>query len=97
MIRVVADTNVLISALVFGGLPAVFLDLALLNSALLDELDDKLRTKFKLTSNDADLVRIKLEAVSLIVSSTHTVCVVKEDPDDDRVLECAVSGNANAE
>ncbi len=27
--RVVADTNVLISAVMFGGLPGIFLDLAL--------------------------------------------------------------------
>jgi predicted nucleic acid-binding protein len=53
MIRVVADTNILISALMFGGLPGYFLDLAFLqsfalvtSSPLLDELDEKLRGKF---------------------------------------------------
>jgi predicted nucleic acid-binding protein len=51
MNRVVADTNVLISAVMFGGLPGIFLDLALLrtltlvtSTALLDELSDKLTT-----------------------------------------------------
>jgi putative PIN family toxin of toxin-antitoxin system len=51
--RVVADTNVFISAFMFGGLPGKFLDLALrgkfilvTSSALLDELDEKLRGKF---------------------------------------------------
>jgi PIN domain len=64
MVRVVADTNVFISALMFGGLLGSFLDLALLQSfllvtspALLDELDEKLRLKFGLSPNDADLVR----------------------------------------
>lgn len=53
MMRVVADTNVLISALMFGGLPGTFLDLALAKAftlvsseALLDELYEKLRGKF---------------------------------------------------
>lgn len=50
--RVVADTNVLISAFLFGGLPQAFLDLSLFGThtlitsdALLDELDEKLRGK----------------------------------------------------
>ncbi len=44
MIRVVADTNIYISALMFGGLPGTFLDLAfsraftlVASSAILDE------------------------------------------------------------
>jgi len=46
--RAVADTNAFISALMFGGLPGRFLDLALgrkftlvTSLALLDELDEK--------------------------------------------------------
>lgn len=47
MIRIVADTNIFISALMFGGLPGAFLDLAFQGSfllitspTLLDELDE---------------------------------------------------------
>jgi putative PIN family toxin of toxin-antitoxin system len=50
MSRVVLDTNVYISALLFGGLPGSLLDLAfvraftlIISSPLLDELDEKLR------------------------------------------------------
>ena len=102
MIRVVADTNAFISALMFGGLPGAFLDLALAGSfrlvtspILLDELDEKLRMKFELPSPDTDLVRGRLEAASDLVSTTSSVSVVKEDPDDDRVLECAIAGRAD--
>ena len=52
MIAVVADTNVLISALLFGGLPGSFLDLAFMKAfqlvtspVLLDELVEKLRVE----------------------------------------------------
>jgi putative PIN family toxin of toxin-antitoxin system len=52
MIRVVFDTNVYISALMFGGLPGSLLDLAFLHSftlvispSLMDELNEKLRFK----------------------------------------------------
>jgi hypothetical protein len=62
--RVVADTNVYISALMFGGLPGSFLDLALLRAftliaspAILDELQDKLSGKFGVRPEDADAGR----------------------------------------
>ncbi len=102
MIRVVADTNVFISALMFGGLPGTFLDLALLQSfllvtshALLDELDEKLRLKFGLSPNDADLVRAQLQSSAVVVKPTVILEVIKDDPDDNRVLECAAAGEAN--
>lgn len=47
MIRVVADTNIYVSAVMFGGLPGSLLDLGLLQAftlvvsdTLLDELED---------------------------------------------------------
>ena len=101
MTRVVADTNIFISALMFGGLPGSFLDLAFLRSfelvtspILLDELDEKLRLKFGLSSGDADRVRAKLEDTALVVTPDLVLNVITEDPDDDRVLECAVAGEA---
>lgn len=102
MIRVVADTNIFISALMFGGVPGTFLDLAfqgsfllVTSSILLDELDEKLRMKFELSPADADLVRSRLEAIAEIISTPITLAVVKDDPDDDRVLECAIAGRAD--
>jgi putative PIN family toxin of toxin-antitoxin system len=102
MIRVVVDTNVYISALMFGGPPGDLLDLAfaggfllVISPALLDELDEKLRIKFEVSAADADLIRSRLEAAAEIVSTTPTLSVVKNDPDDDRVLECAVVGRAD--
>ena len=100
--RVVADTNILVSALLFGGLPAAFLDLAFAGTfqlvtspTLLDELDEKLRLKFGLSPHDADRIRLRLESSADVVSTTPTLSVIKNDPDDDRVLECATVGRAN--
>jgi len=102
MIRVVADTNIFISALMFGGLPGDFLDLALAgaftlvtSAALLDELDEKLRGKFAVSAKDAEMIWAKLESVSYIVDPDFLLHVVADDPDDNRVLECAVAGKAN--
>lgn len=102
MIRVVPDTNILISALMFGGLPASFLNLAFLQSfvlvtspTLLDELDEKLRGKFEVSPEDADSIRARLESCALLVAPRIALEVIKKDPDDDRVLECAVAGEAD--
>jgi putative PIN family toxin of toxin-antitoxin system len=100
--RVVADTNVFISALMFGGLPGRFLDLALrrgltlvTSKALLDELDEKLRGKFAVSENDALAIRAKLLGNANVVEPDFQLDAVPGDPDDNRVLECAVAGNAD--
>jgi putative PIN family toxin of toxin-antitoxin system len=102
MTRVTVDTNVLISALVFQGLPGKFLALALAGAfqlitspILLDELDEKLRFKFLWSPVKADQARSVLEALCDVVSTTDSLAVIQNDPDDDRVLECAVAGRAD--
>jgi uncharacterized protein len=99
--RVVADTNIYILALLFGGLPGAFLEYAfqrafilVTSPALLDELDEKLRMKFEVVSEDADAIRIKLEKIAYLVRPDMMLDIVKDDPDDNRVLECAVTGKA---
>ena len=101
--RVVLDTNVYISALMFGGAPGILLDLALagglqliVSPALLDELRDKLIGKFGLDPLDVQVILAKLTGVAALVSPTESLRVVADDPDDDRVLECAIAGNADA-
>ena len=98
MSRAVADTNIYyISAVMFGGLPGSVLDLGLLRAftlvtspPLLDELEDKLRVKFGVSAGDAAAIRAKLEDAADVVNPQLMLDVVKDDPDDNRVLECAV-------
>lgn len=101
MTRAVLDTNILISAILFKGIPGRLLELAIAGSfrvvtspTLLDELDEKLRGKFQLPSADADQVRSDLEELCDVVSTIPHLAILKDDPDDDRVLECAVAGRA---
>lgn len=99
--RVVLDTNVLISALLFGGSPErVFLaglrgEIQLLTSrSLLRELEKVLSEKFKLSArlvkDTLDLIKTMAE----IVEITSRIKVVLNPDGDNRVLECAVDGNA---
>jgi putative PIN family toxin of toxin-antitoxin system len=102
MICVLLDTNIWISALLFGGLPSRLLVLALARSlrivtspVLLDELDEKLRRKFRMPNDQADDTRLRLENWCDVISTTASISFVRDDPDDDRVLECAVAGRAD--
>ena len=102
MIKAVADTNVMISALIFGGLPGTFLDLAkmriftLVSSPdLLDELDEKLQGKFNIPPSKARAIRSNLEAFVSMTRPDFTLNVVADDPDDNRVVECAIAGKAD--
>jgi putative PIN family toxin of toxin-antitoxin system len=85
----------------FGGLPGTFLDLAMrqafalvATASLLDELDEKLRGKFRVAPSDALAIRSRLESIALIVRPQFILDAVADDPDDNRVLECAVEGKA---
>jgi putative PIN family toxin of toxin-antitoxin system len=102
MIRVVADTNIYVSVLMFGGLPGSLVDLGLLRAftlvvtpPLLDELEDKLQVKFGVSGRDAAGVRARLESAAELVHPRIAIDLIKDDPDDNRVLECAVAGGAD--
>lgn len=101
MIRAVADTNVYISALMFGGLPEFFLDLAFarafmlfVSEAILGELEEKLRGKFAVAPEDAHAIRTKLENTAHVIEPDCVLNLVEDDPDYNRVLECAVAARA---
>jgi putative PIN family toxin of toxin-antitoxin system len=86
----------------FGGLPGVLLDLGLMQAfrlvispALLDELEDKLRVKFGVLAQDVAAIRVKLESAGDLIDPAIVLDVVTDDPDDNRVLECAVAGRAD--
>lgn len=102
MIRALLDTNVIISAILFGGLPGQLLSLAqkrsyamITSPILLDELRGKLSGKFRLSGSDLEDTMEMLDEFCEVVSTVESLQVIKDDPDDDRVLECAVAGQAD--
>jgi putative PIN family toxin of toxin-antitoxin system len=99
--RVVVDTNVLISGLLFGGKPAEILDLALdqafvlLTSPAMEmELIRVLTRKFEVSSAGVTgiIALIRSTSESIQTESMLTLC---RDESDNRVLECALDGGAN--
>jgi putative PIN family toxin of toxin-antitoxin system len=103
VLRVTADTNIFISGLNFeGGKPFQFLALAktgrinlTTSEAILDEVASVLARKFDYSAGDLEEARRFVVGLSRIVRPSVRLDVVKEDPDDNRVLECAVTAGAD--
>lgn len=104
---IVLDTNVIVSGLLSpGGPPARILEAwekdqfdVAVSVPLLEELKralayPRVRKAMKRSPEwIGDLLR-RLSASSIVVESTKTVEVIREDPDDNRVLECAAGARA---
>ncbi len=100
--RVVFDTNVLISALVFGGLPRALLirvfrgEMTLVTSSvLLNELEEILVVRFAHDASLARTVRAEIELLAEVVEAPELARVAR-DRDDDAVLAAAIAGKASA-
>ena len=103
MVRVVLDTNVLISAILFGGKPRQILEKAVrgeirlcLSEPILEELKGVLRrSKFDYSPEMIQVILTELTGIADLVNPSKSIGVVLEDPDDNRILECAVEAEAN--
>jgi uncharacterized protein len=101
VVRVVADTNILVSALLFGGAPdQVFLaglrgEIQLLTSpSLLKEFEKVLKEKFKLNIHLVrEIIQEVMDVAEIVEVSSHIKAISYPD-EDNRVLECAVDGKA---
>ncbi len=108
--KVVLDTNVLISARIArDGNPAEILkhilehgpEIELLTSIdLLAEVRRvfhyrRIKRKYHLDDNDIALYLGTVEEASTLVQVETVIAVIDEDPDDDRVLACAYEGEAD--
>jgi hypothetical protein len=63
--------------------------------AILDETIGVLLEKFKRDPSTLNDIRQKLTATCNFIASTGTLDVVKEDPDDNRILECAEAAHSD--
>jgi uncharacterized protein len=99
--RVVLDSNILISAYVFGGKPEVILKwvlservLGILSPHILSEFLGVLSKKFGVS--DPEIVEINNELIeSFQMVYPKQVFSITRDIDDNRVLEAAIEGNCD--
>lgn len=99
--RIVADTNVIVSALVFGGLPRRIFELSevgayefFYSAHIRDETYRVLKKKFQWDEHKLATYLADFWKIGFYVVPVQHVQVVTEDPDDDRILECALAARA---
>lgn len=99
--RLVLDTNIIISAIGFGGKPRNILLLSLENSfqsvtspTLLTELQEVITKKFPKLQEELPIIEGKIKEKFLIVKPKKTLDILR-DKDDNRVLEAALEGKCS--
>lgn len=101
--KVVFDTNILISALVFpGGRGEAALerivakrDELVISQPIINELLGILSRKFSRDAEELAHVAVFLADLGMMVKPRKRLQVVTDEPDN-RILECAVAGHADA-
>ncbi len=99
--RVTIDTNVFVSALVFGGAPGEVLDLhtdgafvLCISPVIIAELRRVLAERFEWSAEDLGAVVGPILSRAEIVEPVRQVWA-SSDPDDNHVLACALEGRAD--
>jgi putative PIN family toxin of toxin-antitoxin system len=104
MITIVIDTNVVISALLFGGAPGKLIELwkkglikPLLSAEIMTEYLRVLAyPKFSLSEEDINyIINQEILPFFKVVKSVPGPPIIKKDPDDDKFIQCAQAGKAN--
>jgi uncharacterized protein len=102
VVRAVLDTNVLISAIVFGGVPRQILEAAVAGAVQLYVSEDTMaefrdvlsRPGFGLSAHLLRATVSELGSLAEWVGPTQRISVVREDSADNRILECAIAASA---
>ena len=100
-IKAVLDTNIFISSIFWTGNPHAIVNLALnkkitvyTSPAILTELEKVLQRDFK---EDREFVERQIALIldyAELVRPLHTVSIVNDDPDDNKIIECALTAKA---
>ena len=99
---VVLDTNIYISAMLFGGKPEEIMQLSrageihlVISEAILKEVAEVLRRKFNWQNWQVSEAMNEIRSLAVLVTPHEVVSVIKEDPADNRILECALECQAD--
>jgi uncharacterized protein len=99
--RVTPDSNILVSAFLRGGKPLELVELARARSVelastedILNETGRVLRTKFGVPAEDVQEYQAEIRSIAKVVTPVERLDVVKADPTDNPILECAVAAGS---
>lgn len=100
--KVVLDTNVYLSGIIFGGNSKHILDLAIegkvttiTSASILLELSEKLKDKFHWDKEQITAAIKSIAKIGTVVTPRMRLYVVKKDKNDNKVIEAAVEANAD--
>lgn len=101
-IRVVIDTNVYISAIFWGGKPRQIVDMGrdghifIFTSLDIEkEIGDRLAVKFHLAESEVSRIMLDFCTFTIPMKPIQKISFIKDDPDDDKFLECGIACQAN--
>lgn len=101
MTRVTLDSNIYLSALVFGGKPMRLIELAVegeievaISDPIIEEVRGNLLKKFGWSDARAAEAIDTIAAFATHVIPTGVINAVPGDPDDNRILECAIAAGS---
>jgi uncharacterized protein len=99
---VTANANVYVSALAFGGKPLQILEMApqglirlSISDAIIQETIRVLGRKFQWEDPALREVDTMIRSIAEAVAPTLVIDVIKSDPPDNRVLECAAEAKSD--
>jgi putative PIN family toxin of toxin-antitoxin system len=101
-VKIVFDTNVYISAILnkgktrnamIGAFASEDMEV-LISEPILREIEKVLTLKFHRDSWEVSAILIALRQNTTLIQPDFEISVIKKDETDNRILECAVAGNA---
>ncbi len=101
--RIVLDTNIYIAAALHEGLAKNVLDFIfetnlitlVVSEEILHELHNRLIVKFHWSEERINFYLEDIKIMATMVRSSEQLFIILRDPEDNKILECAVAGEAN--
>ena len=101
--KITLDTNFLISATQWDNSVAFKLLRKILDTnikifttkEILDEFSEVLQRDFKYNKEETTNILEEILVFVNIIEAQEKIKIVKDDPDDDKIIECAIASNSN--
>ena len=100
--KVVLDTNIYISAILFGGECEKLIQFLkehnteiLISDFIFKEIELILRKKFHWNEHDIRITLYDIEKKTIIIDTHSSIRIIKQKVSDNKILECAVDGGAD--
>jgi putative PIN family toxin of toxin-antitoxin system len=101
-LRIVLDTNIFISAALLGRVCEEIIQFCrfgkvnvFISKDIISEIEDKLRLKFLWKNKQIKIFLDNIFEFCHLVEVNEKIILIKDDPDDDKILECAISAKCD--